>query len=611
MFAYSQPQPDEPLRLDSSQRRETASRSKSQAPDPTATTGRGDDPGDRSRVERQLKIQQAYFRQLFENSPEGIAILDTEDRVVDANQAFERLFGYRPEEIRGKRLNELIVPAHLHGEASELSRKVRSRRVVDHETVRLRKDGSRVEVSVLGCPIEIDDRQIGVFGIYRDFTSRKRHERRLEYLARFDALTNLPNRSLFEERIEQELARAESRGRIIAIHYLDLDNFKNVNDTLGHRVGDKLLRAVAERLARLVPETDTVARLGGDEFALVQTNLTGPTPARALARQVLDTLARPFKVGTHLIHTSATIGIALSTPGADAGELMSQADTALHKTKERGRRTFQFHNEEMAAELQDYVALHHDLHRALAEREFFIEYQPQIALDTGEIIGAEALVRWQHPERGLLQPAEFIPVTESSGLIVPLGAWVLREACRQRRAWSDAGLPEFPVAVNLSAVQFKDPQFADRVAQCLADARLEPELLHLELTESILMEGSRIVTQALERLNEQRVRFVIDDFGTGYSSLRYLRAFPFHKLKIAMEFVQHVSTDSDDASIVDAVISLGHKLGLKVIAEGVDADEQVDFLRAHSCDEVQGFRFSRPLKPEMLVRLLRRSVGDP
>ena len=309
-------------------------------------------------------------------------------------------------------------------------------------------------------------------------------------------------------------------------------------------------------------------------------------------------MSLPFSVSGHEIYTSTSIGISLSSPGEEREELMLQADRALYKAKQKGRSTFHFHNEELAEEVRTYVTLRQDLHGALERGEFFLDYQPQIDLGSGRVVGSEALLRWLHPERGLLAPGAFIPVAERTGLIIPMGAWVLAEACQQRKTWSDGGLPEVPVAVNLSAVQLRDPAFTKTLLRILHESGINPHLLELELTETILMEGSDVVEQGLIQWHEHGIKFTIDDFGTGYSSLQYLSRFPVHKLKIAMEFVQSVTEDPDASSIVDAVISLGHKLGLKVIAEGVETEVQVEFLRAHGCDEAQGFYFGRPVAPD-------------
>ena len=420
----------------------------------------------------------------------------------------------------------------------------------------------------------------------------------------FDALTGLPDRYLFSDRLSQAIGAAKRSGRQLALLYFDLDEFKSVNDTLGHSAGDELLKEIASRLTEIVRSSDSVARLGGDEFAIIETDVEGAAAAGSLALRLLDALSRPLTVAGQKIHTSASIGIALSSPGDTGEELMRQADRALYKAKENGRGSFHFHDQELAREVRTYVTLREELFGAIERAELFLEYQPQVELSSGRIVGSEALVRWQHPQRGLLAPGLFIPAAERSGLIIPLGTWVLEEACRQRKRWSDDGVPAVPVAVNLSAAQFQDRRFAESLRRVLRQTGVNPHLLELELTESILMQRSDAILQVLSQANEQGIRFSIDDFGTGYSSLRYLREFPVHKLKIAMEFVHGVTTDSDDASIVSAVIQLGHTLGLKVIAEGVETEAQVEFLLAHHCDQAQGFYFARPIAPDAFAEEL-------
>ncbi len=566
---------------------------------------------ERARVSSELEVQRAYFSQLFSNSPEAIVLLDNTDRVVDANAAFEELFQYSLSEIHGRDLNDLIVPEDRVEEARELSERVLLRTPVDHETVRRRKDGTLVDVSLLGCPIELDSERLGVFGIYRDFSVRKEHERHLEYLARYDPLTGLPNRFLFEDRLRQMLAKARRTGERIAVHFLDLDNFKAINDTMGHRAGDQLLQAAAGRLRETVRESDSVARLGGDEFGVLQTGISDAVGATILARKIVDAFSEPVRINGRRVPTAVTVGISLSSPEAGAEQMMAEADTALYKGKTAGRNRFEFHNRAMADEVCEYASIHRELHRALEREEFFLEYQPQVDLASGAVVGCEALVRWRHPERGVLGPDSFIKICERSGLIGPLGEWVLEEACRQRKRWSDAGVPDFPIAVNLAAAQFRDPRLAEKVVDALDRSGLPPSLLHLELTESTLLEPSDALEQALEILNRKGIKFCIDDFGTGYSSLRYLRSFPFHKVKIAREFVSGILDSSDDAVIVDAVAGLGVKLGLVVLAEGVEDGRQLDFLARCGCTEVQGYHFSPPVAADDIVGLIRAWTGNP
>ncbi len=422
--------------------------------------------------------------------------------------------------------------------------------------------------------------------------------------AYYDDLTRLPNRALFQDRVEQSVAQAQRSGERLAIHYLELDHLDSLVETYGERVGEGLVKGVAGRVGAFIRKSDTLARLEPGEFAIIQRNVGNTMGVTTLVQKVLDALAQPFAVYGHELRTGASVGISLFTPGAKADEIMAQAEHALHMAKEGSRQAFRFHDAKVDKELQSLVALREDLSRALDQQEFFLEYQSQLDLTDDKVFAAEALVRWHHPERGVVDPTGFIPLAEDVGLIIPLGQWVLEEACRQRQAWCEQGLKEIPVAVNVSGVQFRDSGFATWVLRTLEETGLNPELLDLEFTESVLLHGSEELRQSLGRLHARGVRFSIDDFGTGYSSLRYLRAFPVQKLKIAGEFIRDVVSNPDAASIVDAVIGLGHKLGLQVVAEGVETEEQLAYLRERGCDGAQGFVFGRPEGPRSFVEYL-------
>ncbi len=556
----------------------------------------------RKRSESVLRNSEQRFRALFEASPDAIFVEDHDGKVLDANPAAVELQGIQRDRLVGLNVAQLVPPEYVE-EVRTGHQRLLSGDIEQFEGFIYSSGGLRIPVEVRASPFSYDGSPAVLLHV-RDITKRKEHEKRLEYLARFDALTGLPNRFLLEDRLRQALVAARRAGDRLALHYLDLDEFKQVNDTLGHTIGDELLKAAGQRLAALVRETDTVARLGGDEFAVIQSGIPNPTSASVLALRVLEAMVKPFRVAGHTLHITTSVGISLSTSDEDAEQLLLQADRALYKAKELGRGTFRFHDDTLADEVQTYVTLRHELDGAVERGEFFLEYQPQIELATGRVVGAEALVRWRHPTRGLLLPGRFIPVTENTGLIIPIGSWVLREACRQRRAWCDAGLIQVPTAVNLSAVQFRDLHFMDTVQDVLRTTRVRPQLLELELTETLLMQSSAAVHDALRAASRRGISIAVDDFGTGYSSLQYLRQFPVSKLKIAMEFVQGVTRDSDDDAIVAAVISLGHQLGLKVIAEGVETEEQLEFLRGHGCDEAQGYYFSRPLSPRRFAERL-------
>ncbi len=561
----------------------------------------------RKQAEEELRRSEKRFRDLFEASPDPIFVEDPDGNVLDANPAATELQGIDRETLIGMNISELVPPEYVEF-AQDHHRRLVEGEVEQIEGFTWAADGRAIPVEIRARPLEYRG-QRAVLVHVRDVTERREQQKRLEQLAQFDALTGLPNRFLFEDRLNQAVLGTRRTGERIALHYLDLDEFKQVNDTLGHPIGDKLLKAVGHRLNNLVRETDTVARLGGDEFAIIQTDIHGATGASAFALRIQEAMIAPFTISENEIHTSTSIGITVSSPGDEPSELLLQADRALYKAKERGRQRFHFHNQELAEEVERYVSIRRDLRDAVSRDEFFLEYQPQIDLRTGGIVGSEALVRWQHPKRGRLPPGEFIPVTENTGLISAIGEWVLQEACRQRREWCDRGLTKVPVGVNLSAVQFRDPRFSDKLQTLLESTGVRPDLLELELTETILMQGSSAIQRALTHSDKSGISIAIDDFGTGYSSLQYLREFPVRRLKIAMEFVQGVTEDPDDAAIVAAVISLGHELGIRVIAEGVETEEQVEFLKAHGCDDAQGFYFGRPLAAEAFAERLNHLSG--
>lgn len=409
-----------------------------------------------------------------------------------------------------------------------------------------------------------------------------------------DSLTQLPNRALFEDRVEQSVAQARRIGEQIAIHYVELDNLEGMLETHGQGIAEGLIKAVAGRIHRFIRVSDTLARLEGGEFAIIQRAVGNTMGVTTLVQKVLAALDEPFVVEGLELRTSASVGISLLSPDVEPGDIMAQAEHALHMAKEESRQAFRFHDGAVDEELQAMAVFREQLESALENEELFLEFQPQVDLNQDQVIAAEALVRWRHPDRGVLGPNVFIPVAEDGGLIVALGQWVLEEACRQRQAWNEAGLKDIPIAVNVSGLQFQDPGFPDWVVRILEATQLGSDALDLEFTESVLLRGSEELWDSLVRLHDHGVRFSIDDFGTGYSSLRYLRAFPVQKLKIAGEFVRDMISNPDAASIVEAVIGLGHMLDLKVVAEEVETEEQLEFLRKHRCDEAQGYLFGRP-----------------
>ena len=435
---------------------------------------------------------------------------------------------------------------------------------------------------------------------------RKMAEHQMEYLAHHDALTGLPNRILVQDRFNQARAQADRAGSKVALLFLDLDNFKTINDSLGHTVGDVLLKQIAARLAECVRDTDTISRQGGDEFLIVLPALQHTDDAAPVLGKLLERLREPLVVDGHELSTSVSIGIGIyPDDGPDFDTLLKKSDTAMYRAKGAGRNAYRYFDEQMNVEAVEHLALRNDLRRALDRGEFVLHYQPQFDLATGTVVGVEALIRWNHPERGLIAPGHFIALAEESGLIVPMSVWVMREACCQAMRWRQAGLPDLQMAVNLSAVQFRRGDVEQTVVQALQASGLNPEFLELELTESTLLHEAEAVLETIQRLKQRGVKLSIDDFGTGYSSLSYLKRFAIDKLKIDQSFIRDLAVDPDDAAIVRAIIQMAHSLGLKALAEGVETAEMLARLRVFGCDEVQGYHFARPLPAQQLEQFLR------
>ena len=433
--------------------------------------------------------------------------------------------------------------------------------------------------------------------------------RKLHHLALHDSLTRLPNRSLLEDRISQAIHAGERHGSRFAVMFLDLDRFKTINDSLGHHYGDKLLQGVADRLTGCLRAEDTVARLGGDEFVVLLGEFTAPSVVSGIAQKLLETMAAPIVIEGQQQSVSVSVGISIyPDDGKSLRELMSNADSAMYHAKKMGRGNYQYFAPEMNAAAGARLQLEQALRRALEQNEFELHYQPKVDVVSGKVIAMEALVRWNSPERGMVPPNEFIAVSEEIGLIVPLGAWVLREACRQNRAWQLAGLPHMRVAVNLSAYQFRQTDLPEFIAGILAEEGLQASSLELEVTESVVMHNPVEASRILEKLHAQGIHISVDDFGTGYSSLSYLKQFRLDTLKIDRSFVRDISSDADDAAIVRSVIALAHSLRLKVIAEGVETAEQLAYLRELGCDEYQGYLRSRPLPAAQFEQMVRLSM---
>jgi diguanylate cyclase (GGDEF)-like protein len=430
-----------------------------------------------------------------------------------------------------------------------------------------------------------------------------------EHIAHHDAVTNLPNRLVLEDRLAQAISLSRRHLAATAVLFLDLDRFKYINDSLGHAIGDRLLQSVSQRLLASVRESDTVTRLGGDEFVILLAEMAHPQDAAISAKKILLSLATPHFIGGHELHIDGSIGISVyPADGEDAESLIKNADAAMYHAKENGRNNFQFFTAEMNVKVVQRQSVEAGLRGALEREEFLLHYQPKVNLTTGEITSVEALIRWQPIDRELVPPAQFIPIAEDSGLIVPIGRWVLREACRQARAWQDAGLRPVPIAVNVSAAEFRQVDFIKSICTILDETGMQARYLELELTESVLMTHARFTASMLHSLKEMGIHLAVDDFGTGYSSLSYLHEFPIDILKIDRSFINKISSDPGDSTIVNAIISMGKSLNHLVVAEGIETNEQMNYLQAHRCEEGQGYLFSRPLPAAQFAVLYQEGV---
>lgn len=558
------------------------------------------------RAEQALRLRE----RAIEASSNGIILVkvaEGEDNpIIYANPAFERMTGYPAAEAIGRN------PRFLFGEDRDQPGLNRLREAIlkgrEARTLlrNYRKDGGLFWNELSVAPVRDASGNLTHFvNVFNDVTERVRYEEQLERQATHDALTGLANRNLLNDRLRQAIARAERRGSLLAVLFIDLDHFKYVNDSLGHAVGDELLKAVAATFSACVREDDTVARSGGDEFVMVLSDAQSEDDVLSAMTRSLEAVSRQYTVAGHELHVSCSIGASLfPRDGRDAVTLLKNADTAMYRAKEGGRNRGQFYLEEMNARLGERLSLENKLRHALERGELLLHYQPQVDLRSGAIVGAEALIRWHQPELGLVPPDRFIGIAEETGLIVPIGEWVLETACAQAGAWRAAGLPRIRLAVNLSARQFRHKRLGESIRQALQANRLEPDSLELEITESMIMHDPTEAIRLLQDLKEIGVRIAVDDFGTGYSSLGYLKRFPIDVLKIDQSFVRGVADNRSDAAIARTVINLARSLYLHTIAEGVETAEQADLLHAWTCDEAQGYLFSRPLAAEDFTTLL-------
>ena len=548
------------------------------------------------------------YANMFKFSGEAMLVTNKNNQILKVNQAFTELTGYSPNDVIGKDPRILASEKTEHSIYREMWESLNNRDFWQGELWDRRKDGSSYPkwVSISAIRNKPGEHIVNYVASFTDITELKAQEARLNHMAHHDALTGLPNRSSMTERLSQALHQAHRNRLRVAVMLLDLDNFKIINDTLGHHVGDEILKSVSLRLLESVRESDVVSRLGGDEFVIILPEIDGPSDAAKVADKLLKLIGQPYHIEGNVLTTSPSIGICIYPDDAlEAKDLLRDADLAMYHAKSCGRGNYQFFAQQMQAAVLHRSSIEHDLREGLAKQAFELHYQPQVDLRNGKITGVEALVRWHHPERGMIAPNEFIPIAEETNLIMPLGDWILNEACRQLAEWQSRGLDQIRMSVNLSARQFSDPNLPKRIAEILAKTGLPASYLDLEVTESMTMDSPDKTIKLMEQLASSGLTLSVDDFGTGYSSLAYLKLFPIQTLKVDRSFVKDIDTVRNDAEICDVTVLLAHKLGLEVVAEGVENDAQIKHLLSIGCERIQGFRISKGLPADEAEKFIR------
>lgn len=554
--------------------------------------------------QEKLRESEQRFKTLFEYHPDGITVRDLSGKLLSANRALEDLTGYTMDEFTSQTIQAMAAPDQVEMVMYHFNEAVKGR-PQKFKLKSVRKDGTVIDVEAAYLPMVIDGQIRAVQGISRDVTQAKNYERRIEHLATHDGLTGLPNRHLLDDRLQHTIDHSRHTGQCAGILFMDLNRFKQINDSLGHDVGDKLLQEIAARLKNAVRQGDTVARLGGDEFVILLENVGDIESMAFVAESLLQAVEQPMYLAGHELSISTSIGGSVfPKDGQDVATLLKHADLAMYQAKEMGAGNFRFYDSEMNVKILERLLTENALRRAIEKDELVLFYQPRVNARLNRIVGVEALVRWEHPEKGLILPADFIPLAEEIGLIGMIGDWVLKTACRQSRNWQVIGLPAIRMAVNLSAHQLNSPEIQNTVATVLAESGLAPEFLELEITESSLMQNIESSFQTLLAIRNTGVTISIDDFGTGYSSMTHIKRLPIDTLKIDKSFIRDVLNDRDDAAIVGATIALAHHMELKVVAEGVTEPAQVRFLMERQCDEMQGYLFSRPLPASEMEKCL-------
>ena len=568
-------------------------------------------------IRQHKKLKQATevssrFGRLLDSSSNEIYIFNADNfYFTHVNRGGRDNLGYSIEELYELKAWDLNVGISQNEFLSYLEPLCKlGHKQLNFEAIYKRKDGSTYPVDVRLQLSSLEDPPVYV-AMVLDITERKKAEDQLNYLAYYDNLTGLPNRRLFIDRLQQAMKEANRNEKLVAVLFVDLDRFKKINDSMGHETGDILLKEAAQRLRNCVRESDTVARLGGDEFTLVLSSILHVDNAINVAEHILENFSSPFHIKNLDLFISASIGITLyPLDDNSADDLLRDADTAMYHAKENGRNNFQFYNNEMTARVEERLKLERELREALARNEFILFYQPQVDTENGTVVGMEALIRWQHPQQGLIEPDHFISVAEETGLIIPIGKWVLQEACKQTQLLHTSGVPPIHVSVNLSARQLEDPGLVQMVDQVLKETGFEPALLDLEITEGMLMSDMDRVIQTLEELSALGVTISVDDFGTGHSSLAYIKRFPISTLKIDRSFIRDTPENKDDMSITIAIINMAYALGLKTVAEGVKTKEQFDFLKQYKCNMIQGYYFSKPIAFNEILKLFQTGQGE-
>jgi diguanylate cyclase (GGDEF)-like protein/PAS domain S-box-containing protein len=570
---------------------------------------------ERKIAEEALFLEKERAQVTLNSIGDAVVCTDISGNISFLNLIAEKMTGWPSEEAAGRPMAEvfrILDATTLETIPSPMELAVSQDRTVHlpPNCILIRRGGYEIPIEGSASPIHDREGQVtGAVIVFSDVSAARAMARQMIHSAQHDFLTGLPNRMLLNDRVSQAIILGSRHMKKVAVLFLDLDGFKHINDSLGHAIGDKLLQSIAKRLIDCVRVSDTVSRQGGDEFVVLLSEMEQSEDAAITARRMLEAVAEAHSIDQHDLHVTTSIGVSIfPDDGLDAETLIKTADTAMYQAKENGRQSYQFFKPAMNVRAVERQSIEESLRRALERQEFALHYQPKINLKTGEITGAEALIRWTHPVRGLVSPGEFIPVAEDCGLILPISKWVLREACKQARAWMDAGLAPTSIAVNISAMEFRDDNFLESVFTVLRETGLDPRFLELELTEGVLMKRAESAVSVLRTLRASGIRIAVDDFGTGYSSLSYLRKFPIDALKIDQSFVRQITTTPDDTAIVTAVISMGRSLKLRVIAEGVETQEELAFLQVLHCDEAQGYYFSRPVPPQEFVKLLEAGL---